>query len=46
MGHKNAHIQPLCFGELFLFSPMEQFEYQGKNKNGKHVSLTFSMLQW
>lgn len=46
MGNENAHIQPLCFGELFLFSPMEQFEYQGKNENSKHMSLTFSMLQW
>lgn len=32
MGNKNAHIQPLFFGELFLFSPMEQFEYQRRKK--------------
>lgn len=41
---KNAHIQPLRFRELFLFSPIEQFEASRKknNKTSKHMSLTFS----
>lgn len=46
MEHKNAHIQPLRFGELLLLPSMEQFEYQGRNRKGKHMSLSFSMLHW
>lgn len=46
MENKNAHIQPLCFGELLLFPSMGQFEYEGKNKKGKHMSLSFCKLQW
>lgn len=46
MEHKNAHIQPLRFGELLLLPSMEQFEYRGRNRKGKHMSLSFSMLHW
>lgn len=46
MENKNAYIQPLCFGELLLFPSMEQFECWGKNEKGKHMSLSFSKLQW
>lgn len=45
---KNAHIQPLRFGELFLFSPIEQFEHQGR-KTTKPVNICHSLsatLQW
>lgn len=45
---KNAHIQPLRFRELFLFSPIEQFEHQGR-KTTKPVNICHSLsatLQW
>lgn len=45
--NKNAHIQPsVIWGARAVFYPTEQFECRGENKEGKHMSLSFSKLHW